>query len=244
MFKKTIAALLCGIMTAGCLAGCGDTEKGESLYKDVANFTSPVKGEEVVVMNIKDYGEVRIKLFPEYADKGVENFIGLAKKGYYDGLTFHRVISDFMIQGGDPWGTGAGGESIFGDKFDGGTDKHLIHAAGAVAYANSGSTATNGSQFYIVTGEKYGEEELNNIAAYYGSEFNDDAKTIYKEIGGTPFLDGDYTVFGQVYEGLDIIFDIQNVETDENDKPVTNVIMESVTVEEYNGEDINWKVSE
>lgn len=244
MFKKTIAALLCGIMTAGCLAGCGESEKGESLYKDIANFTSPVKGEEVVVMNIKDYGEVRIKLFPEYADKGVENFIGLAKKGYYDGLTFHRVISDFMIQGGDPWGTGAGGESIFGDKFDGGTDEHLIHAAGAVAYANSGSTATNGSQFYIVTGEKYDDETLANIEAYYGTKFNDEAKEIYTEIGGTPFLDGNYTVFGQVYEGLDIIFEIQNVETNENDKPVTDVIMESVTVEEYNGEDVNWKVSE
>ncbi|MDE6679088.1 MAG: peptidylprolyl isomerase, partial [Ruminococcus sp.] len=75
-------------------------------------------------MNIRDYGTVKIRLFPEYADKGVENFVELAKKGYYDGLKFHRVINDFMIQGGDPNGNGTGGESIWGESFDGGTDPH------------------------------------------------------------------------------------------------------------------------
>ena len=110
-------------------------------------------------MTIKDYGDIKIKLFPEEAEKGVENFTGLAKDGYYDNLIFHRVINDFMIQGGDPLGNGTGGESIWGDKFDGGTSENLIHTAGAVAYANSGSTSTNGSQFYIVTGTKYGLTE-------------------------------------------------------------------------------------
>jgi cyclophilin family peptidyl-prolyl cis-trans isomerase len=243
--RRAVAAIVCGVMTLGCLSGCGDkTSNGDSLYENVANFTSPVEGEEVIIMKIKDYGEVRIKLFPEYASKGVENFVELAKEGYYDGLTFHRVISDFMIQGGDPLGNGTGGESIWGSKFDGGTDEHLIHAAGAIAYANSGSTSTNGSQFYIVTGEVYDETTLSQMESYYGMSFSDDAKTIYSTVGGTPFLDGGYTVFGQVYEGLDIIFEIQNVETDDNDKPVEDVIMESVTVAEYSGEDVNWSVSE
>ena len=81
-----------------------------------------------------------------------ENFLTHAKDGYYDGLPFHRVIEDFMIQGGDPKGDGTGGESIWGGKFDGGVDDSLIHVRGAVAYANSGGTDTDGSQFYIVTG--------------------------------------------------------------------------------------------
>lgn len=247
MLKKVLAAVLCGMMTVGCFAGCGDdskeSDKGESLYKDVANFTSPVKGEQVVIMNIKDYGEVRIKLFPEYADKGVENFVELAKKGYYDGLTFHRVINDFMIQGGDPLGMGIGGESIWGDKFDGGTDEHLIHAAGAVAYANSGSTATNGSQFYIVTGTTYDDASIQQMVDA-GLKMSDDAKEIYSKAGGAPWLDGGYTVFGQVYEGLDVIFEVQKVETDENDKPLEDVIMESVKVEEYDGEEIDWFVND
>ncbi|MBE6862471.1 MAG: peptidylprolyl isomerase, partial [Ruminococcus sp.] len=133
----------------------------DAAASDIKNFSPLEKGEQIVVMSIRGYGDVKIRLFPEYASKGVENFVELAKQGYYDGLTFHRVISDFMIQGGDPEGTGSGGHSIWGEKFDGGTDEHLIHAAGAVAYANSGSTATNGSQFYVVTGTVYSADDLD-----------------------------------------------------------------------------------
>ncbi|MBQ8297915.1 MAG: peptidylprolyl isomerase [Ruminococcus sp.] len=250
MFKKIMAAVLCGAMTIGCLTGCGEDETAEK--SGIANFTAPKKGEQVIVMNIKDYGEVKIKLFPEYADKGVENFVEHAKEGYYDGLTFHRVISDFMIQGGDPLGTGTGGESIWGGKFDGGTDEHLIHAAGAVAYANSGATldnpsptASNGSQFYIVTGTVYDDATLEQMAAYYGTTFTDEAKEIYTTVGGTPWLDGGYTIFGQVYDGLDVIFEVQNVATDSaSNKPLEDVIMESVKVGEYDGEDIRWYMSD
>ncbi len=209
----------------------------------IENFTAPKKGDKVISMNIKDYGEVKFRLFPEYADKGVENFIGLAEQGYYDGLTFHRIINDFMIQGGDPEGTGRGGESIWGESFDGGTDPHLIHSAGAVAYANSGSTSTNGSQFYIVTGELYAKEDLEQYKNY-GYNFSDEAMEIYSTVGGTPWLDGGYTVFGQVYDGLDIVFEIQETTTDENDKPVEDVIIESVKVGEYDGETIRWYISD
>lgn len=209
----------------------------------VKNFTEPEIGDKIISMTLKDYGEVKFRLFPEYADKGVENFIGLAEQGYYDGLTFHRIINDFMIQGGDPEGTGRGGESIWGEKFEGGTDAHLIHAAGAVAYANSGATSTNGSQFYIVTGEVYDDE---GMATYenYGYSFTDEAKQIYETAGGTPFLDGGYTVFGQVYDGLDVIFEVQQVTTDENDKPVEDVIIESMKVGEYDGSGVKWYLSD
>ncbi|MCD8188404.1 MAG: peptidylprolyl isomerase [Ruminococcus sp.] len=272
MLKKALAAVLCGVLTTACFTGCGngtktvgdsddtdtntssstsssdtdtDTEDSASyVISEVANFTTPEEGEQIIIMNIQDYGEVKIKLFPEYASEGVENFVELAKEGYYDGLTFHRVISDFMIQGGDPTGTGTGGESIWGGKFDGGTDSHLIHAAGALAYANSGDTSTNGSQFYIVTGALYDADTVDQMGEYYGVEYSDEAKYVYAELGGTPWLDGYYTIFGQVYEGLDIIYEIQDVETDSNDKPVEDVIIESVTVGEYDGEELHWYISD
>ncbi|MBR5512390.1 MAG: peptidylprolyl isomerase [Ruminococcus sp.] len=207
------------------------------------NFTAPEEGDEIVVINFKDYGTVKFRVFPEVVSKASENFLELAKSGYYDGLTFHRIINDFMIQGGDPMGTGMGGESTWGGKFDGGKAYNLIHAAGAVAYANSGSTATNGSQFYIVTGEVY---DMAGLEAYAnsGMKFGKGASDIYTTQGGTPFLDGSYTVFGQVIDGLDVVFEIQSVETDGNDKPVKDVIMESVTVEEYDGSEIKWYISD
>ena len=148
-----------------------------------------------------------------------------------------------MIQGGDPEGTGLGGESMWGGSFDGGTDPHLIHAAGAVAYANSGSTSTDGSQFYIVTGEVYTDEDFEGLASY-GYRFSDNEKNVYSTYGGAPWLDGSYTVFGQVFDGLDIVFDLQNAETDENDKPLEDIIIESVQVAEYDGSELRWKITD
>ncbi len=211
---------------------------------DAVNYTKPEKGDKIIIMNIKDYGEVRIRLFPEYADKGVENFIGLAEKGYYDGLTFHRVINDFMIQGGDPEGTGMGGESIWGGEFDGGSDPHLINCAGALVYANSGSTATDGSQFYIVTGTTYDDADIANMESYYGIKLTDANKEIYKKYGGAPWLDGQYTVFGQVYSGLDVVFKVSKAAADGNDKPYNDIIMESVKVGEYDGEEVKFYPSD
>ena len=149
-----------------------------------------------------------------------------------------------MIQGGDPLGNGTGGESIYEKGFDGGTDPHLIHAAGAVAYANSGSTATNGSQFYIVTGEKYDESTMQQLEDS-GYAFTDNEKEIYSKYGGTPWLDGNYTIFGQVFDGLDVVFDVQNVEVDAtSSKPKEDVIIESMTVTEYNGGEVRWDISD
>lgn len=262
---RKLAALAMSIaMLTAVFTGCGDEENSSSAKTsgsessesessksetpaaagDVVNFTPPEKGEDIIVMTIKDYGDVKIKLFPEQAEKGVENFTSLAKDGYYDGLIFHRVINNFMIQGGDPLGNGTGGESKWGDKFDGGTSPDLTHVAGAVAYANSGSTATNGSQFYIVTGEKYDEATLSDLTTYYGISMTDNTKKLYSELGGAPWLDGSYTIFGQVFDGLDIIFDIQGVATGANDKPEKDVVIEKVSVEKYDGEDVKFYLSD
>lgn len=203
----------------------------------VSNFTAPKKGEKIIVLTIKDYGDIKIKLFPEYAEKGVENFLALADQSYYDGIIFHRIINNFMIQGGDPTGTGRGGTSIWGEKFDGGVDPHLIHVAGAVAYANSGSTATNGSQFYIVTGKTFTESQFD-------PSYPTAAKEAYLKSGGYPWLDGGYTVFGQVFDGLDIVYKLQQVDTDSNDKPLEDVVIESMKVAEYDGEELKWYITD
>lgn len=270
IMKKLLAFILCGITATALMTSCGNelniTDNSEPAVSDgssagdngsqtatealtppenvdIANFTAPEKGDKIVELTFKDYGTVKFRLFPEYAEMGVENFTGLANDGFYDGLTFHRIIKDFMIQGGDPLGTGQGGKSLWGSSFDGGTDSHLIHLPGAVAYANSGTTASNSSQFYIVTGSETPED----MFTYYeqkGILFSDNAKELYKQYGGTPFLDGKYTVFGQVFDGLDIIYQIQCTATDSSDKPLDDVIIESVRVTEYNGEELKWHISD
>ena len=217
----------------------------------IKNFTAPKVGDDIIIMKIKGYdGEIKIRLFPEYAELGVENFIGLADKGYYDGLTFHRIMADFMIQGGDPNGTGSGGESIWGEKFDGGVSDKLTHAAGTIAYANSGATSTNGSQFYIVTGEVYDDEYLGMLEAN-GYSFSDDIKKVLATAGGAPWLDGGYTVFGQVYEGLDIVFAVQDTEvyqgspfSTEVSTPAESVVIEYVKVGKYEGEELKWFIAD
>ncbi len=205
---------------------------------EIHNFIMPEVGEKIAVINVKDYGTIKIKLFPEDAAKGVENFVGLADMGYYDELIFHRIIPGFMNQGGDPKGNGTGGKSMWGEDFDGGTDENLYHFTGAVAYANSGATSTNGSQFYIVNTDdgymQYSCEELMASDPSYYWPANVVEK--YNEVGGVPFLDGGYTVFGQVFEGMDVVRAMAQVETGENDKPLTQVMMESVEIVEYTGE--------
>lgn len=203
-------------------------------YSDMMNYTKPVKGEEIVVMTIKDKGQIKIKLFPDLLPKACANFTGLAGKGYYNGLTFHRIIKDFMIQGGDPLGSGMGGESVWGGQFDGGASKYLYHVNGALAYANSGSTSTDGSQFYIVVGQKFDEAILEQATGGASGSYPKSVIDAYAADGGTPWLDGGYTVFGQVFEGMDIINNICNTtETGMNDKPVNDVVIDKVEVVKY-----------
>ena len=192
-------------------------------------FEKPAKDAEVIVMKTSK-GTIKMRLFPEKAPKTVENFVTHAKEGYYDGLTFHRVINGFMIQGGDPLGNGTGGESIWGKPFEDEFDVELRNFRGALSMANSGSN-TNGSQFFIVqaTGLPDGVEIL-----YQQTGHPEAAQEKYAEVGGTPWLDLQHTVFGQVFDGMDVVDEIvAQTATEENNGLVPEderVIIESITV--------------
>ncbi|MGN0460286.1 MAG: peptidylprolyl isomerase [Ruminococcus sp.] len=167
----------------------------------------PKKGDTVAILHT-NYGDIAMSFFPKYAPKGVENFQTLAKDGKYDNTIFHRIIKDFMIQGGDYTnGDGTGGESCWGEDFENECVDELSNIRGSVAYANSGAD-TNGSQFYI--------NSVDNSAS----------------------LDGSYTVFGQVFAGMDVVDLISDCEktlgSDGNESsPVNTVELKSVDIEEY-----------
>ncbi len=240
---------------------------------------APKKGEEVAVLHTS-VGDISIRFFEKAAPKAVENFKTHIKNGYYNGLTFHRIIEGFMIQGGDPNGNGSGGESIWGESFEDEFDKKLVNITGSVAMANSGVN-TNGSQFFInnpgknSNKDKYKSwEELKEYYINYATEYKAKFEELYAGsypnweqmfensfyvTGGTPVfesipdemwkfyyenganlhLDGAYrmqgghTVFAQVYEGMDIVEKISTVETDDNNKPTTDVVITSAEIIEY-----------
>ena len=171
-------------------------------------------------------GEIKIQLFPEQAPMTVENFIRLAQKGYYDGTIFHRVISDFMIQGGDPEGNGTGGESIWGHPFEDELSRELFNIRGALSMANSGPN-TNGSQFFIVQNKNMPKRYIKQMEpAGYPKEIIH----AYKQ-GGTPWLDGRHTVFGQVITGMDVADKIAKSKKDKMDKPLEDITIESIQVQ-------------
>lgn len=173
-------------------------------------------------------GEVKVQLFAKLAPKTVKNFVELAKKGYYNGVLFHRVIPDFMIQGGDPTGTGRGGESIYGEAFEDEFSDQLFNFNGALSMANAGPN-TNGSQFFIVSASRVPANMLEQMKMVgYPQEIIDH----YKETGGTPWLDHRHTVFGQVISGMEIIEKISKVDRDGMDKPKKDVMMNEITIEE------------
>ncbi|MCR8969233.1 peptidylprolyl isomerase [Facklamia sp. 7083-14-GEN3] len=171
-------------------------------------------------------GDIELALFKEQAPKTVENFITLAEEGYYDGVIFHRVIKDFMIQGGDPTGTGMGGESKWGESFEDEFSMNLFNFYGALSMANAGPN-TNGSQFFIVTAPNVPADLLQQLKDL---GFPEEVVKGYQEKGGTPWLDQRHTVFGQVTGGMENVLAIQNVTTGPQDKPVEDVIIQSVTV--------------
>lgn len=176
-----------------------------------------------------NHGDLRVKLFPDHAPKTVANFIALSKDGYYDGVIFHRIIKDFMIQGGDPTGTGMGGESIYGESFEDEFSEELYNIRGALSMANAGPN-TNGSQFFIVQNQHlpYSKKEIAR------GGWPEPIAEIYAKQGGTPHLDRRHTVFGQLadkasYEVLDAI---AGVETGAMDKPVEDVVIETIEIED------------
>ncbi|MGA7837957.1 MAG: peptidylprolyl isomerase [Ignavibacteriaceae bacterium] len=177
-----------------------NVQKNKNKMEKTAMPDSTKKMDVAVIKT--NMGTIEIQLFSEVAPKAVENFEGLAKKGYYDGVTFHRVIDNFMIQGGDPTGTGRGGESIWGKPFeDEFSPDYTFDKPGILAMANAGP-GTNGSQFFIT-------------------------------LVPTPWLNNHHTIFGKVIKGMDVVQAIGKVEiTKPYDKPVKDVVMEKVTVEQ------------
>ena len=153
----------------------------------------PTENDKKVIMKTNK-GDITIRLFPDMAPKTVENFLGLAESGYYDGIIFHRVIDNFMIQGGDPTGTGMGGSSIWGDSFEDEFSMNLFNLNGALSMANAGPN-TNGSQFFIVTA---------------------------KEVP--------MTMLAQLEAGMDTVYAIEGVKKGAQDKPVEDVVIESITI--------------
>lgn len=193
----------------------------------------PKEGEKIGVIKT-NYGEIKFRLFEDIAPKAVENFKTLSYDGYYDGIIFHRVMDSFMIQGGDPTGTGRGGTSIWNDKFPDEFDPNYHNFRGALSMANSGPN-TNGSQFFIVQSPNVGEnmiKEMEEVGEKAG--YSKEVAQGYKELGGTPWLDFKHTVFGQVFEGMDVVDKIAAVKVDKNNKPLEDVVMEEVKIEEYN----------
>ena len=170
-------------------------------------------------------GDIKVALFPEQAPKTVKNFIELSKKGYYDGVIFHRVIPDFMVQGGDPTGTGMGGESIYGEKFEDEFSQEVFNLRGALSMANAGPN-TNGSQFFIVQNQNV---PANMLGQLEGAGFPEEIIEAYKK-GGTPWLDFRHTVFGHVVEGMDVVDEMSSVKRDAQDRPLFDITIDSVEI--------------
>jgi peptidyl-prolyl cis-trans isomerase B (cyclophilin B) len=189
----------------------------------VKQLDIPHKGEEICVMHTTE-GDIKIRLFASLAPKAVENFKTHACERYYDNTTFHRTIKDFMIQGGDPTGSGSGGESIWGNSFEDEFNPELVHFRGALSMANAGPN-TNGSQFFIVQNSKLTEEYVAHFP------LTDEQKKRYVELGGTPHLDNRHSVFGQVFEGMEIVDRIAEMEVDPMDRPIYPVAITSVEFE-------------
>lgn len=192
--KKAITLILCSLLSLLSLGGCGNQKQN-----DTGNDTEKLP---IVTIKVKEYGIIEAELYPDIAPNTVNNFIELANKGFYDGLTFHRIIKGFMIQGGDPNGTGTGGPgySIEGEFNSNGFENNLKHELGVLSMARASNPNSAGSQFFIMT------EQAQH-------------------------LDGDYAAFGKVVSGLDVLDKIENIKTGSNDRPVNDVVIESIKID-------------
>jgi len=191
---------------------------------------APKAGETLAVLKT-NMGDIKIRLFADLAPKAVENFKTHAENGYYNGLIFHRVINDFMIQGGDPTGSGMGGESIWGEPFEDEFTPQLHNLRGALSMANAGPN-TNGSQFFIVQAKNVTNDMIDQLETAPEELFPTDVVRAYERDGGTPWLDYKHTVFGQVTQGMDVIDRIAAVKVDFfQNKPLEDVVIETVEFE-------------
>lgn len=287
ILKYGFAFLAMGAVFTGCSDSTGSeanadeygiiTQKPKEINGFLGNTVEvkPKSGDLIATFEIEGHGTIKAVLFPEAAPLGVENFQKLADQGFYKGLTIHRVVDQFMFQGGSTNGNGTGGDAaVNGGSFGIETAQNARHFYGALCYANAGGQ--NSTQFYIVNntqeqdldafnGTRYREiveegkslikqakdagltayeesyrfqtqQYQNTIDFFEGA--TDGIKELYKK-GGTPSLDGNYTVFGQVYEGFDVIGNISKVEVTDNgsgevSKPVQTITIKDITVSKFN----------
>ena len=215
--KKISAIMVAAVILCTCflMSGCGgDTESSssEKATSAVSNEettsastdTTDYKSSYTATIDVKDYCKIEVELYEELAPITVKNFVDLAKDGFYDGLTFHRIITGFMIQGGDPLGNGTGGsdKTIKGEFAQNGVENNLSHTRGVISMARSAMPNSASSQFFIMH------------------------KT-------SPHLDGAYAAFGKVTEGMDVVNKIAETATDYSDRPLEEQKMKKVTVETF-----------
>ena len=204
--KKKIVSVLMAMLTAAALlsfAACSKESSAEPAAPGTADTSGGESGENIMIqIEMENGGIIQLELYPGKAPITVENFVSLVNEKFYDGLIFHRVIKDFMIQGGDPEGTGFGGsgKTIKGEFTANGVENDLSHERGVISMARSKQMDSASSQFFIC---------------------HQDAK----------FLDGQYAAFGRVIEGMDVVDEIASVETDKrNDRPLEDVVIKSIRV--------------
>lgn len=219
------------------------TKKENTTNTDITDFESaaekqmamPNEGDTIAIIHVRNFGNITVKFFGDIAPKAVENFVKHAEEGYYDGVKFHRVIDEFMIQGGDPEGTGRGGESIWGKGFEEELSYDLVPYRGSLCMASAGTgTSSLGSQFFITQANYNATMESRLKSAGYPTKLLE----MYKKYGGYLSLYQSYTVFGQVIEGMDVVDAIAKVETtgSENSTPVEDVIIDTIEVTTYKAE--------
>ncbi len=193
------------------LCSCGlnyktETIDGKTVYKIENKYIESDKETNLIKIDVKDKGIIIAELYPDTAPTTVENFKKLIKDKFYDGLIFHRIIKDFMIQTGDPLGTGIGGsdETIKGEFSENGVENNLSHVRGVLSMARRGSNPET-------------EETMNSASSQFF--------IVHKD---STYLDGKYASFGKVIEGMDVVDSLANSQTDDNDKPLNDKVINSI----------------
>ena len=194
-------------------------------------FSFTPKQKYHIVQIHTEYGDMKVKLFNE-TPQHRDNFLKLVNEGFYDSLLFHRVIPKFMLQGGDPESKHAAAGAMLGDgdvgyKIPAEILPALFHQRGVLAAARDDNPekASSGCQFYLVQGQTFTDAQMNDMEKKWNIKISPEHRAIYKTVGGTPWLDGNYTVYGEVIEGLDVIDAIAKVKCDANNRPLADVRM-------------------
>ena len=226
VIKILAAVMIMAVVFTACSGGGLGSEK-LNVNSSELQFVKPQKGDTVAAIHTSE-GDIKVILFPDAAPKAVYNFVTLARRGYYDDTTFHRVIEDFIIQGGSPDGTADGGTSCWGLEFEDEFSDRLHHYNGALSMANHGDD-TNGSQFFFVTAP-IGQLDDEHKEQMEDEDWREEVVDAYGEAGGMPQLDYRYTVFGQIYDGLNVAYKISRRETDETNRPEKDIKVESIEI--------------